>query len=225
MAPGSDRSRSTVGVSVCTPTKDRPEFLERCIRSVKAQTHKNWQHVIYDVSDQPADVPNWSRIKYAYGKPQGPAVDFAISHSMADRNILTALSDDDELTPDALEVAVEALGDHDWLLAMTEIRDEQGNHICYRGGSEESVRSTMGGQYMLGGAIFWRKKFMRQVGPLNPDFDGAADFDFYARFIRHSQPVIIRDVLLIVTDHPGTDSRMREANQRFQSERIAATLI
>lgn len=214
-------------VSVATPTKDRPSWLPKCVRSIQAQTYGDWQHIIYDVSHPRIQhlVPSDPRFLYASGEAQGPVTDFNVAHDLGDGDICHFLSDDDMLLPDAFQIVVDSIGSADWVLGKTVLVNPEGDVICYRGGDQESVDQTMAGSYMLGGAVFFRRSLIAEVGGrLSVEFEGAPDFDLYTRFVKHSKPVIVPDVLHCYVDHPGTDSNVNAARQRETSERVARSL-
>ena len=92
--------------------------------------------------------------------------------------------------------------------------------VAVRGGTQESVEHTLGGEYWLGGAVYWRKAFSDLVGGFDEEFEGAADFDLFLRFAVREPPVVIPDILYQYTDWPGTDSRQQAERQQWQSARI-----
>ena len=102
------------------------------------------------------------------------------------------------------------------------MRDEHGRVYAYRGGSGDAVRQTASGDYMLGGAVYWKRTLTDELGGFNAAYDGAADFDLYRRFIAHSQPKVVGDVLYLYNDHPGTDSRAHPDRQADAAARIRA---
>jgi glycosyltransferase involved in cell wall biosynthesis len=209
--------------SIITPTRDRPGWLMAAVASVQAQTFTDYEHIIVDVSEIPAKelLPNDRRIRYFHMPPaDGPARDFQKALDKARGEIIHPLSDDDTIPPHALERVDASIGDADWLVAGTRIFNENGHGGTVRGGSDASVNETANGNYMLGGAIYWKRTLTDELGGFRAEFDGAADFDLYRRFIHHSHPAVIGDTLYLYTDHPGTDSRVREANQTAASDRV-----
>lgn len=209
-------------VSILTPTKDRPGFVERAIASVRAQSYQDWELILYDVGERSIldRVPRDSRIRYRRGVAEGPAADFDWCLRQATGDLVHPLSDDDELPSYALAHAVSEISDHEWLIGSTVLRNEAGDVFAYRGGTREALTATLAGEYMLGGAVYWRKTLSDRVGGFRAEYDGAADFDLYLRFARAAEPRIIPDVLYLYTDHAGTDSRVRAENQQHQSARI-----
>jgi hypothetical protein len=81
---------------------------------------------------------------------------------------------------------------------------------------------TRQGQYMLGGAIFWRKSLTDRLGGFKSEFDGAADFDLYLRFLNDSEPALSKEILYLYEDHAETDTRVNHGRQADATQRIAA---
>lgn len=210
-------------VSVFTPTLDRPDFLIRAATSVLLQTHSDWEWIVLDVGWRPAGglLPFDKRIRYFHEPPaQGPAADFQRALELTTGEVVHPLSDDDMLARDALEIATTEIKGHEWLIGKTQLYGEDGKETVTRGGTRESFEQTMRGEYMLGGAVYWRRGLSDRVGGFNPDFSGAADVDLYMRFGRAATPRIIPDVLYLYMDHPATDSRLHGKHQARQVKRI-----
>ena len=213
--------------SIITPTRNRRELLPRAIASVQAQSFQDWEHVILDNGDdQVADlVPDDPRYRYVWVPPdeRGSLHEmFNRAMSEARGEIVHSLSDDDELTVDALKLAAEHFQDRWWLVGKTAIIDRTRKVTAVRGGNQASLDRTLAGEYWLGGAVYWRRQLTEIVGAFNPDFDGAADFDLFLRFAKFSPPALVDEWMYVYLDHSGTDSRVRAANQAQQSARIAA---
>jgi glycosyltransferase involved in cell wall biosynthesis len=212
-------------ISIFTPTRDRPAMLTRAAVSVLTQTHEDWEWVVLDVGRVPVGqlLPKDRRIRYVRDPPaQGPAADFQRALELTRGDIVSPLSDDDMLARQALEIAVTELKGAEWLVAKTHLLDEQGNVWAERGGTRESFAQTMAGEYMLGGAIYWRRSLSDRLGGFDPDYSGAADVELYMRFGRAVEPRIISDVLYLYHDHLDTDSRVHAKRQARQVERIVS---
>ena len=166
-------------------------------------------------------LPSDPRIRYVAAPPaQGPARDFQRALDLCTGEVVHPLADDDMLKRDALEIASSEIGEHQWLVGATTLYDPDGQPWATRGGTRESFDQTMAGEFMLGGAVYWRRELTERIGGFDADFDGAADVDLYMRMGRDSVPKIIPDVLYLYRDHPGTDSRVRAQNQARQVRRI-----
>jgi glycosyltransferase involved in cell wall biosynthesis len=210
-------------ISVLTPTRDRPEWLPRCIESVLAQTFTDWEQIVYDCGDEPVEhlILDDPRVRYVRGESHGPAADFQAALDHATGDIVHPLSDDDRLPKRALQFAAAAIGGKDWLVGRTVLVDPSGMPVALRGGTWADVEATRYGQYMLGGAVYWRKSLTDSLGGFDSSFDGAADFDLYTRFLKHSEPARTQDVLYIYTAHEKTDSVVNADRQADATRRIA----
>jgi glycosyltransferase involved in cell wall biosynthesis len=209
--------------SILTPTRDRPEWLPRCIASVQAQTFKQYEHIIYDNGDSPVRhlVPDDDpHIRYVRGPADGPADAFQKTLDLACGEIIHPFSDDDQLPPDALEIVDSEIGDFEWLVGYTSFEDANGNRMFMLGGEVDVHRLAQ--NYYLGGAIYWRNSLTRRVGGFDLSYDGAADYDLYLRFARNAPAKFVPDMLYRYTDHPGTDSHVRAVNQMDKTARIQA---
>lgn len=187
-----------------------------------SQTFGDFEQIVYDVGDEPAAgvLPDDPRIRYVRGTCGGPAADFQACLDLARGEIVTPLSDDDRLPPHALQTVDRRIGDAAWLNGRTVLVTPDGEPVAFRGGTWAHVDDTRHGRYMLGGAVYWRKELTDRLGGFNSDFDGAADFDLYLRFLKDSDPVRVQEILYIYTDHPGTDTRVNQGRQADATRRI-----
>lgn len=212
--------------SILTPTRNRRDWIRRCVRSVQAQTFQDWEQVIWDVGDDGETVEDLvvgvdPRIRYFRGECCGLAADFQAALDLATGKIVTPLSDDDRLPRHALSTVDAAFGEGPWLNGRTVIVDQKGEPLHFRGGTRDHVEDTRDGNYMLGGAVYWHRPLTDLLGGFDPAFDGAADFDLYGRFLTHSDPVRVKEILYLYTDHEGTDTRVNQARQADATRRIS----
>lgn len=211
--------------TVITPTRNRRQWIRKATQSVLNQTFQDWEMIVLDVGDEGETcediVPDDPRIRYVRGECRGPAADFQAALGLATGDIVTPLSDDDRLPRHALETADVRLGDATWLNGRTVLIDADGEPIAFRGGTWDHMDDTRRGQYMLGGAVYWRKTLTDELGGFDSAFDSAGDFELYTRFLKHSDPVLVKDTLYIYTDHAGTDSRVNAERQADASRRVA----
>ena len=206
--------------SLLTPTRDRPEWLPRCIESALAQTFTDWEQVVFDNGSASVEhlVPDDPRVKYHRGTAEGPADAFQQALELAQGEVVHPFSDDDLLTPDALEVVDREIGDHDWLIGNTSFEDANGEHRFQLGGPVHLDR--LAGSYYLGGAIYWKRTLTDKLGGFDTEFDGAADYELYWRFAQHGNWTYVDHTLYRYTDHPATDSHVRAGNQMEKAARI-----
>jgi glycosyltransferase involved in cell wall biosynthesis len=102
-------------VSICTPTYNRPDFLERAIRSCLAQTFQDFEIIVTDnstndLSEKMIQRLNDPRIRYFKNeKNLGPCGNTNRATELATGKYIKFLMDDDLLKPQCLEKMVEAL--------------------------------------------------------------------------------------------------------------------
>lgn len=91
-------------VSIITPTADRSHFLQGLYSLLRAQTHTDWEWLIYDTSTRPQSFPD-SRVRYTHsheivsiGEKRNRLVEAATG------SIIVQCDDDDYYAPDYLEL-------------------------------------------------------------------------------------------------------------------------
>lgn len=202
--------------SIITPTKNRPEWLPRAVASVRAQTFTDYEHLIFDNGPTEYEFTD-PRVRYVKGEADGPADAFAQAIALAEGQIITLLSDDDRLTPRALEVYDKHIGDAKWITALTDFQNREGVSQMTLGGPLDLHRLKQ--DYYLGGAIAWRRE-LTEEGSMDTAYDGAADYDLYLRFAKDHTPVFVDQVAYLYTHWEGTDSVAQSGRQQDATRRI-----
>ncbi|MDB6024379.1 MAG: glycosyl transferase family 2 [Verrucomicrobiales bacterium] len=105
-------------VTVCTPTYNRPEFLERTLRSCLAQTYTNFELIVTDnstndLSGKMIERLGDPRIRY-YKNPKnlGPCGNSNRALTLVKGKYIKYLMDDDLIKPRCLELMVDAFEKH-----------------------------------------------------------------------------------------------------------------
>lgn len=206
-------------VSVILATRDRPEWINRAVASVLAQTDPRWELVILDNGVEPIRdlLPADERIRYHYWPASGPADAFDQALLRATGDLVTPMGDDDVIAPHTVRTIIDGIGSHQWGYALTAY--QQGGETRFLLGGEWSLE-RLRQDYYLGGAVFWRRELTDRLGGFDVAFDGAADYDLYLRFGEDSDPVVIPEVLYFYNDHPDTDSNVRGERQRAHAQAI-----
>jgi glycosyltransferase involved in cell wall biosynthesis len=210
-----------VKFSVLLASRNRPGWVGSAIASVLAQAHTDWQLVLLDNSDESYEgIPTDPRIEHHFCEARDVAHAYALAVERASGDILVPLGDDDTLPSDCLAISDERFGESLWLNGVTVLYNEAGGEIARRGGDKDSLERTLKGTYWLGGAVHWRRE-LTEDGSYLSEYEGAADYALYLRFIHTAPPVLVGDVMYRYTDWPGTDSNVRALNQQNASRRIA----
>lgn len=213
-------------VSVFTPTYNTGSLLFRAYQSLLAQTYSEWEWVVLDDSSEPetwalllgiaADDP---RVSIHRGTRSGVIGELkAKLCGLCRGDVLAELDHDDELTPTALAMTVEALRAHpdsgfaytDWC----EVFEDGGNASYPAGwafGYGEEVSEEYRGRVVLTKRTppinaltarhivsapnhlrAWRRDFYHQIGGHNRLLHVADDYELCVRSFLHTRPVHVK---------------------------------
>jgi glycosyltransferase involved in cell wall biosynthesis len=183
-------------VSIVTPSYNQARFLEATIQSVLGQTYPNIEYIVIDggSTDGSVDVIRryadrlaaWVSEKDA-GQTDAVNKGFARAHG----DILAWLNSDDVYRPDAVAEAVAFLETHPqvgMVYGDADFIDEHGEAIGRFPAAQTDLRRLQRGYvHIPQQAAFWRADLWRKVGPLDPAFYFAMDYDLWVRLARVSQ--------------------------------------
>jgi glycosyltransferase involved in cell wall biosynthesis len=237
-------------ISVATPTyRTSPEVLARTWASLKAQTHTDWQWVVWD--DSPDDHTwrhlwglaadeRYRLIAHRSMVPSGGNIGRVKRQAFmaAEGDILVELDHDDELTPDALALVVEAFTDpevgfvySDWCEinpAGESCRYPEGwafgygsdywseEHKCWVMRAPEINRTTMSHIVSAPNHVrAWRASVYAQIGGHDPSLVIADDYDLCVRTILATNWVHIPR--MIYRQHIGAHTAQRQRNELIQT--------
>jgi glycosyltransferase involved in cell wall biosynthesis len=177
-------------VSIVTPSFNQGRFLESTIRSVLEQDYPNLEYIVVDggsVDSSPeiirryADRLAWWISEKDHG--QTDAINKGFSHAHGD--ILAWLNSDDTYEPHAIKEAVEFLTSHPdvgLVYGDANFIDENGRVIGRFNAAQTDLRRLRRGYvHIPQQAAFWRADLWKQVGPLDPSFFFAMDYDLWVR--------------------------------------------
>jgi O-antigen biosynthesis protein len=195
--------------SVIMPTYNSPpEFLERAIRSVMAQTYPHWELCIADDGSPKRDTFSPvldrlsgldSRIKVRYlDKNGGISRASNTALEMATGDYIALLDHDDEIVPHTLHAYAEAINRDpaaDWLYSDEDKIDIGGKR------SDPFFKPDWSPAYFLGCMYtchlgVYRRSMVMDLGGFRPEFDTAQDYDLALRFASNTRNIVhIPDVL------------------------------
>ena len=180
-------------VSIVTPSYNQASYLEATLRSVLEQDYPNIEYIVVDggSTDGSVDILRRYSDRLAWwvseeDKGQTDAINKGFAH--ANGEILAWLNSDDTYKPRAVAEAVKFLcgrpevglvyGDANYI-------DENGHVIGHFPAAQTDSRLLRRGYvHIPQQSAFFRAALWREVGPLDPSFYFAMDYDLWVRLAR-----------------------------------------
>lgn len=184
-------------VSIITPSYNQAQYLEETIRSVLGQDYQNLEYIIIDGGSNdgsPEIIQRYSdRLAYWVSETdQGQTDAINKGFARASGQILAWINSDDTYLPNAVSEAVEFLGTYPQaglVYGDANLIDSNGEVIGkFPARQTDYTRLRRGYVHIPQQAAFFRADVWRQVGPLDPSFYFAMDYDLWVRISR-SAPI------------------------------------
>ena len=180
-------------VSIVTPTRNQVSFLETTMQSVLGQDYPAVEYLVIDGASTDGSqeiIKRYAdRLAYYKSEPDKGQTD-AINKgfSLARGDILAWLNSDDIYVPGAVASAVTFLSDHPdvgMVYGDANYINEDGKIIGHFPAHQTDYRRLRRGYvHIPQQAAFFRSSLWRQVGPLDPEFFFAMDYDLWVRIAR-----------------------------------------
>ena len=177
-------------VSIVTPSFNQARYLEATLDSVLSQDYPEIEYIVIDGGSSDgsrAILERYSdRLAYWVSEPDKGQTD-AINKgfSRARGEVLAWLNSDDTYQPGAVRAAVERLRANPaaaMVYAEANYIDEGGQVIGrFPAAQTDYPRLRAGYVHIPQQASFWRAAYWKQVGPLDPSFYFAMDYDLWVR--------------------------------------------
>jgi glycosyltransferase involved in cell wall biosynthesis len=184
-------------VSIVTPSYNQARFIEQTIRSVLAQDYPRLEYLIVDggstdgsveiirryAQENPERIPWWVSERDA---GQTDAINKGFARARGD--ILAWLNSDDTYYPQAVSEAAAFLQAHPgagMVYGDADLVDERGGVLGrFPAAQTDYRRLRQGYVHIPQQAAFFRASLWRRVGPLDPTFYFAMDYDLWVRLSR-----------------------------------------
>jgi len=194
-------------VSIITPSFNQAEYLEATIQSVLRQDYPNIEYIVIDGGSTDGSVDiikkyalasdslssgNYRHRIHSWVSESDKGQTDAINKGFARANgeILAWLNSDDTYHPKAVGEAVLFLMENPdvaMVYADCDFIDEQGRVIgkfASRPTDYQKLRS--GYVHIPQQTMFFRAKYWKELGPLDPSFYFAMDYDLWVRIAKHA---------------------------------------
>ncbi|MEJ5241737.1 MAG: glycosyltransferase family 2 protein [Anaerolineales bacterium] len=187
-------------VSIVTPSYNQAQFLEATIRSVLSQDYPRLEYIIVDGGSTDGSLEiirkYADRLAWWVSEPdrgQTDAINKGFAHAHGE--IFAWLNSDDTYEPGAVRAAVRFLLDHPQVGLVygdANFIDEEGRVIGKFDARQTDYRRLRRGYvHIPQQAAFFRASLWHQVGPLDPSFYFAMDYDLWVRIAARAPIVYV----------------------------------
>ena len=189
-------------VSIVTPSFNQARYIEATIQSVLGQTYPRIEYLIVDGGSTDGTVEvikkYAGRIGWWVSEPdQGQTDAINKGFARARGDILAWLNSDDTYEPGAVAAAVKYLLEHPevgMVYGDCNFINEEGRVIGRFGAAQTDYRLLRQGYvHIPQQTMFFRADLWKQVGPLDPSFYFAMDYDLWTRLAARTQLKYVRE--------------------------------
>ena len=215
-------------ISVVTPSYDQGRFIERCVQSVLAQNHPNFEHIIYDNCSSDGTLHILRRYPHLdwvseSDRGQSHALNKALQKARGE--IIAWLNADDYYAPGAFDVVLRELGrDRGAMVVLGRIQvvDPAGRVLRtttpHFAGHASLVDIWSHEHGLSQPGMFFRRQALDRVGLLDESLHFAMDYDLWLRLTQHYPIKIVDTVLANFVVHPESKTGRARYHSGFQRE-------
>ncbi len=187
-------------VSIITPSYNQAIYLEATMQSVLGQDYPNIEYIVIDGGSDDGSLEiikqYADRLAWWVSEPdQGQTDAINKGFARATGKYLAWLNSDDTYEPHAVAEMVAYLESHPevgLVYGDTNFIDQHDNVIGRFPAAQTDYKRLQQGYVHVGQqAAFWRAELWQQVGPLDPSYYFAMDYDLWVRLARVSEVVYL----------------------------------
>jgi glycosyltransferase involved in cell wall biosynthesis len=206
-------------VSLVITTRNRPKYLAEAIDSVLAQTHPNWELIVWDDgSTDPIYVPNDRRIKLVCAPHSGRQIALKSAIDLTSADYLGWVDDDDILDPEALAQTLSVLIDNPqvgMVYTNHSLINQHGENLGL--GARCRIPYSPGRllvDFMTHHFRVIRRDVYNLIGGVDVEFARVEDYDFSLKVSEVTQIYHLKQDLYRYRVHPQMRSSQRREQQR-----------
>jgi glycosyltransferase involved in cell wall biosynthesis len=192
-------------LSIITPSYNQAEFIETTLRSVLDQGYPDLEYQVMDggSTDGTVDILRRydGRLRWVSEKDGGQSAALNAGFQRTSGEIIGWINSDDLYVPGALEAVGAHFAAHpevEWLYGRCPIIDRDGRlkrglitHYKEFWQRRYSFRRLLIENYINQPAVFFRRRLLDRVGPLEPRYHCAMDYDLWLRMGAVARPAFL----------------------------------
>jgi glycosyltransferase involved in cell wall biosynthesis len=236
-SPGSSDTIRPVRISIVTPSFNQADFLTRTARSILSQTGNfELRWIVIDGGSTDGTRPflqslNDSRLTWLSEPDRGQSHAINKGLAIADGDVVAWLNSDDLYVEGALAAVADAFAADPaarWLVGRCQVIDAADRVIRRsvvrykeRGLRRYRYRKLLRENFIAQPAVFWRRDFGREIGPLDESLHWTMDYDLWLRMGRRCDPLILDTILAQFRLHAQSKSGKVERGQFDEQYEVA----
>jgi len=183
-------------VSIITPSFNQARYIEATIQSVLGQDYPRIEYIIVDGGSTDGTIEMIKKYEgklsfWVSEKDKGQTDAINKGFTRATGDILAWINSDDTYEPGAISAAVKCLQEHPeagMVYADCNFINEDGRVIGKFGSAQTDYRLLRQGYvHIPQQTMFFRANLWKQVGPLDPSFYFAMDYDLWTRLAARTE--------------------------------------
>jgi glycosyltransferase involved in cell wall biosynthesis len=230
-----------VKLSIVTPSFNGLRYLDQTSRSILSQQGEfDLEWVVVDGGSTDGTLQFLRsladpRVRWLSEPDRGQSHAINKGMSMTSGDVVAWLNTDDLYTPGALDAVGEAFARNpqaQWLVGRYEIIDAAGSVIRrsvvrYKERSlrRYRYRALLRENFISQPAVFWRRRFGDQVGPLDESLHYTMDYDLWLRMGRECEPLFLDKVLAQFRLHESSKTGATSREQFDEQYRVACRYV